>query len=329
VPLFIGLGAGVVVLVLIAVYALTRGTVSGTVPTVAPTIGTNTSAGGPPQSADAAAAVQGYLNAIATGDSATALAYAATPPDDAALLTDEMLAASNATAPISGIVVTPGSGTDHQDVQADYAIGDTPASATFGVSNVGGTWLLDDVAFALPLDLSAAEDLELSLNGVPLPSTSPVVFPGKYTVKTASGWYKLSGGTVTVDGNTASTGTSAVDLKLSSSGVSAIRKAAQAKLTACLKKKSLTPSGCGFGVFLPGNNKVRTSSIRWQVVSGSSAMKTLKPSLFGAGTATAKVSVKTRNDCYSTNGLRWRGFSSIHSVYATLDGGKVQVTFGA
>ena len=329
-PLFIALGAGVLVIALIAVYALNQGRnpVGGTVPTLAPTGGTGTVAPAP-QTADAATAVQNYLTAVSSGDATTALSYAATPPADTALLTGEMLAAALAAAPITGIVVTPGGGTDHQSVQADYQIGDEPASTTFEVSNVGGTWLLDDVAFELPLDLDAAYGLDLTINGLPLESSAPVVFPGQYTVRTASKWYQASGGTVMVDGNAGLTAPDALSLKLSSSGVAAIRKAAQAKLNACLQKRSLSPAGCGFGVFLPGNNKVRASTIRWQVISGGTAMKKLKPKLYATDTVTAKTKVKVRNDCYSTNGLRWRGYSSIHSVYATLSGDKVKVTFGA
>ncbi len=327
-PLFIALGALVLILALVAVFALTWGNhdVGGTVPTLAPTTGTST-AGPAPQAADASAAVQDYLTAVSGGDATTALAYAASPPADAALLTDDMLAASLAAAPITGIVVTPGTGADHQSVQADYLIGGESVSTTFEVTNVGGSWLLDDVAFELPLDLSALDGLDLTINGLPLDATAvPLVFPGQYTVRTDSAWYKTSGGTALVDGGAG--GASAVSLRLSSSGVSAIRNAAQAKLDACVQKRSLAPSGCGFGVHLPAGNTVRTSTIRWQVISGSNAMKKLKPSLLGADMATATTSVRLRNDCSSTNGKRWYGFSSIHSVYITLGSSKVKISFG-
>lgn len=332
VPLFIALGAGVLVLALVAFLAVIRGTtnVGGTVPTLAPTAGTSTA--GPASGAgDAAGAVQNYLNAVSSGDATTALSYAASPPADAALLTDDMLAASLAAAPITGIVVTPGTGTgtDHQSVEADYLIGDEPANTSFGVTNVDGSWLLDDVAFELPLDLSAADGVDLTINGLPLRATAPVVFPGQYTVRTASPWYKTSRGTVQVDGKAGLGVPSAISLQLSSSGVSAVRKAAQAKLSSCLQKRSLAPTGCGFGVYLPGNNKVRASTIRWQVTSGSTAMKTLKPKLYAGDAATAKTKVQVRNDCYSTNGVRWRGYSNIRSVYATLGKGTVKVTFSS
>ena len=281
------------------------------------------------QADSAQAAVQGYLQAVSSGDSASAIAYAATPPMEQSLLTDEMLAANQAVAPITDITVTEGTGSDHQSVQAAYNLGGTPVNTTFDATLVNGTWKLDAVAVPLPLDLSAMAGVDLAINGVPLLNVNPSVFPGRYLVEAASGWYTLSGGTVQVENTTPSGQAPEVKLALTSSGVSAIRKAAQAKLNACLKKNSLAPAGCGFGTYLPGNNKVRASSINWRVIKGGTAMKKLKPSLDAPDSAIAKVSVKTRIDCSSTNGRRWRGFSTVHYVYATLSEGKVLVTLGA
>ncbi len=281
------------------------------------------------QTDTAQAAVQGYLQAVSSGDAASAIAYAANPPVEQSLLTNEMLAANQAVAPITDITVTEGTGSDHQSVQAAYNLGGAPVSTTFEATQVNGTWKLDSVAVPLPLDLSGTVGVDLAINGVPLLNISPSVFPGRYTIESMSGWYKLSGGTVQVDNATPSGTSPEAKLSLASSGVSAIRKAAQAKLTSCLKKNSLAPAGCGFGTYLPGNNKVRSSSITWRVVKGGTAMRKLTPSLDAPDSAIAKVSVKTRVDCSSTNGRRWRGFSTVHYVYATLSDGKVQVTLGA
>ncbi len=281
------------------------------------------------QTGTAQAAVQGYLQAVSSGDSASAIAYAANPPMEQSLLTDEMLVANQAVAPITDIVVNEGTGTDHQTVQAAYNLGGTPVSTSFEVTRVNGAWMLDAVAVPLPLDLSAMVGVDLTINGVQLLNINPTVFPGRYTVAASSGWYKLTGGTVQVEDATPSGEAPAAKLALTSSGVSAIRKAAQAKLDSCLKKNSLAPAGCGFGTYLPGNNKVRSSSIDWRVVKGGTAMRKLTPSLDAPDSAIAKVSVTTRVDCSSTNGRRWRGFSTVHYVYATLSGGKVQVTLGA
>ncbi len=325
--LILGITGGVVVLGLIAVFALPRGTSPGTVPTPIATVPGGTTSATVAPSATAAAAVQGYLEAVAAGDSASALAFGANRPLEQSLLTDDMLAANNALAPISAITTTEGTGSDHQSVKAAYSLGGTAVITTFEVTRANGTWLLDAVAAPLPLDLSDAEGLNLTVNGRQLLNSNPSVFPGRYTLA-AGGWYKLSGGTVEVHNATPTDRPQAVKLSLSGSATSAIRKAAQSKLKACVKKKSLAPAGCSFNVFLPGKNKVRSSSIVWRVTSGGSAMGKLKPSLDVVGSAIAKVSVKARVDCSSTNGRRWRGYSSIRYVYATLGDGTVQIAFG-
>ncbi len=328
--LILGIIAGVVVLGVIAVFALPKSTpTSGAVPTPLTTTAGATTGTAVPASATAAAAVQGYLEAIARGDSASAIAFAVKRPIEQSLLTDELLAANREIAPITGITTTEGMGSDHQSVRATYTLGETPVDTTFEVSRVNGAWLLDAVASPLPLDLSGMEGVDLTINGTQLLNLNPAVFPGRYTVAPASGWYEVSGGTVEVAHATGSAQAQEAKLSLSGSGISAIRKAAQARLKACVKKKSLAPAGCAFNVFLPGKNTVRSSSITWVVTSGGSAMGKLKPTLAGADTAVAKVSVKARVDCASTNGRRWRGYTSIHDVYATLTGNKVQITFGA
>lgn len=329
--LILGITGGAVVLAVIAAFLVPGSPVLPVTPQVPGSTASvpRTSVTPVPQGDTAKAAVQGYLEAIANGDSASALAFAATRPIEQSLLTDEMLAANQAAAPITDITTTEGTGSDHQSVQASYNLGGTPVNTTFAVTRVNGTWLLDAVAVPLPLDLSGAEGVDLTINGTPLLNLNPAVFPGRYTVAPSSGWYRLSGGTVQVDNATTVGSAPEAKLALTTSGVSAIRKAAQAKLNSCLKKDSLAPAGCGFGTYLPGNNKVRPSTIVWRVVSGGTAMRKLKPSLDAADSAIAKVSVKTRVDCSSTNGRTWRGYSTVHFVYATLGEGKVGITFGA
>jgi hypothetical protein len=335
--LILGITGGVVILAVIGSFLVPR---SQVVPVTPQLPGTNASAPSAPasvpgasvtpitQTESAQAAVQGYLQAVSSGDSASAIAYAVNPPVEQSLLTDEMLSANQAVAPITDITVTEGTGSDHQSVQAAYNLGGTPVNTTFEVTRVNGTWKLDAVAVPLPLDLSGALGVDLTINGAQLLNISPAVFPGRYTVAASSGWYQLSRGTVQVENATASGQAPEAKLALTASGVSAVRKAAQAKLNSCLKKKSLAPAGCGFGTYLPGNNKVRPSTIQWRVVSGGTAMRKLKPSLDAADSANAKVAVKARVDCSSTNGRRWRGFSTVHFVYATLGEDSVQITFG-
>ncbi len=192
--LILGILGGVIVLGLIAVFAIPRGT---TVPTpVATAGGTTQTAMAPP--ATGAVAVQGYLEAVASGDSASAIAFGVRPPLEQSLLTDEMLAANRAAAPITDIATTEGTGDDHQTVQATHNLGGAQVSTTFEVTRVNGAWLLDAIAAPLPLDLASTVGVDLTINGVDVAYVNPQVFPGKYTVATSSGWYKVSGGTAQV-----------------------------------------------------------------------------------------------------------------------------------
>ncbi len=324
--LTLGIVGGVVILGLVAVFALPS-IVGGIVPAPSATTTDGTSGATVPPSATGAAAVKGYLKAVASGDAASALAYGAKRPTERSLLTDEMLAANHAAAPITDIKASEGTGGDHQTVKASYKLGGTRVNTTFEVTHANGTWALDAVAAPLPLDLSSISGVDLKINGKKLPINNPTVFPGSYTITTSNGWFKVSGGKVQVKNGAASRTVRPAKLALSASGISAIRKAAQAKLNWCLKKNSLTPADCAADLRLPDGNQVRPSSINWHVASGASAMRTLRPILDSAGSAHAKVSVKTQVYCTSTNGHRWRGSASIRFVYATISGHSVKIEF--
>jgi hypothetical protein len=320
--LIIGIVGGVVILGLIAVITF-PGLLGGAVPT--PSGGT-TGATAPP-SATGAAAVKGYLKAVAGGHAASAISYGATRPVEQSLLTDEMLAANRAVAPITDIKATEGTGGDHQTVQASYKLGGTPVSTTFDVTRANGTWVLDAIAAPLPLDLSRTTGADLRINGRKLPNLHPTVFPGSYTVTTSNRWFTVSGGKVQVKNGAASGTAREAKLTLSAAGIAAIRKAAQAKLNWCMKKDSLTPADCAADLALPSGIKVRPSTIDWQVTTGGSAMRTLKPTLDSAHSAHAKVLVKTRVYCTASDGRRWRGTATIRFVYATLTAHSVKIEF--
>jgi hypothetical protein len=317
---------GIVILGVIAVLTL-PGIVGGAVPTPFATTAGGTMGAAAPASATGAAAVKGYLKAVAGGHAASAIAYGATRPIDQSLLTDEMLAANRAVAPITDIKATEGTGDDHQTVQATYKLGGTRVSTTFEVTRANGTWVLDAIAAPLPLDLSSTAGTELRINGRKLANLTAAVFPGRYTITASNGWFTVSGGRVQVENGAGSGTVRKAKLTLTASGISAIRKAAQAKLNWCLRTNSLTPADCAADLALPNGNKVRPSTIDWQVTSGASAMRTLTPTLDSAHSAHAKVSVKTRVYCTSTDGHRWRGYATIRFVYATLAAHSVKIEF--
>lgn len=334
--LFILLGAGALVLALVAVFALfsppspTAGP-QATAPATsgAPTTATSTSAP-PPTPADAAAAVQGYLDALAQGDAATALSYAAVAPADTSLLSAEMLAAGRLVAPISDIRVAPSSGASGTEtVSASYKVGERVVDASFEVVQTGSAWLLQDVAASVSLTSLSPATVPLAVNGVPVSSASVMLFPGSYTVAAQDARFAVSHGTFLVESPGATPDTFSMELKLSSAGTAKVRAAAQKRLNSCLKTRSLAPAGCAFGTYLPKGNKARTSTIRWTVTKGATAMKKIKPAL-DAGNPTmarASVNVQVKVNLSSTNGRRWYGYSAIYLVLADLSGESVKVTF--
>ena len=85
------------------------------------------------------------------------------------MLTNEVLVASNANAPISGITVSAGTGSSgFEQISADYTLGDRQVSANFTVTKEGNLWRLDRVSQAAYLDSVIPEAVALKLNGVAL-----------------------------------------------------------------------------------------------------------------------------------------------------------------
>src|SRR5699024_5527404 len=96
-------------------------------------------------------AVTGYLQALAAGDASKALGYLADRPASTSLMSDEVLAASAKSAPITGISV-PAVKPEAQIVRASYRLGDRSVHSTFIAHRVGGRYLIEN-GF-LTIDLS-------------------------------------------------------------------------------------------------------------------------------------------------------------------------------
>jgi hypothetical protein len=324
-------GIGLLVLILVVVLAFSQNRNAVVQPTAgATTAGGTATSVQPPQPADASAAVQGYLDALAQGDADTALAYAAVAPDDTSLLTRDVLAASLLRAPISDIRVAKGTGSGTTDtIDASYKVGNRVVDASFPVVKAGADWRLAEVASAVDLSSVSPNLLALTLNGVPLAGTSLSLFPGSYLVAANDSRYTVSKGSFLVESPADPPQTSSMRLKLSTAGIAKVRSAAQKKFTSCLRARSLAPKGCGFGSYLPGNNKPRNSSIRWTVVKNGGAMRKLTPTADAANPAVVRdsVNVQVRVNLSSTNGRRWVGYSAIYQVLGDLSASGVKITF--
>ena len=283
-----------------------------------------------PQTGNAQAAVKGYLEALAAGDAATALAYAETPPADTTMLTNEALSGALAASPITAINVPEGTGgSTYADITADYKLGDRTVSADFNVTKQGNLWRLYKVTATARLSALNTGGIPLLVNGVAVAGSEVELFPGSYTLSVGNPRYQVSSAAFVVESPTKGPDVYKAKLALSDAGKKEIITAARAHLASCLKVKKLVPPGCGFATRLPSGNKARLSTLKWTVTRGSNALKNMKLTIpYGdPGSATAYVSISIRGTLTSTNGRRWTATSSIFSVLATLDGAAVEVTF--
>jgi hypothetical protein len=308
----------------------------GTAPTAVPAKpGSSTGSGGggaatTATAASASDAVQGYLDALAAGDADAALGYAASQPTDDALLTDEVLAAGNAIAPITSIEVEPSTASGSADVSAHYSIGPNDVDEVFGVVETASGWELDQVAAEITVDRFPAI---ATINGAAVTLGDTVtLFPGSYRTGTDDERYRISGGTFFVD-SPSDTGSLKVTAALSDAGVAAVHTATQRHLNACLTQNRAMPTdGCGFGINLveqTTGKKIKAKSIRWRITSGKDAAKTFTPKVDhdSARVVTGKPRVKLRVDITATNGNRYWGTATISTVRAVLADNAIDVRF--
>ncbi|WP_154793733.1 hypothetical protein [Occultella kanbiaonis] len=202
--------------------------------------------------ADAAIApVQGYLRALADADATAALSFLSIDSSPSELMTDEVLAASNAIAPISAIEVSPvdpGTALGVVDVPVSYRLGDEQIDITFSVS--GPVTENDDAPWEISGGYGtvfvsdpfvAAGGL---VNGVPVTSTIVDVFLGAYQLSLSDTRFGLEGttaATISVDSLEADFDAEVV---LTEEGLVAFRTLVSAAVSACVASTTLV-AGCG------------------------------------------------------------------------------------
>lgn len=194
--------------------------------------------------------VTDYLTALADGDSAKALGYLGTPPDDTLMLTDEVLAASNKVAPITDIsVVTEDTSNGSSDVTVSYQLGSQPVTAEYSVLDYDddGVWEVSGGTGYIPT--SKFEGLGLTINGATVPDGDEVeVFPGSYQLATTLPNFTLSGdATVVVDQPFASADTSDITPALTDAALQQFRGLVRAAVEACIASTTLD-AGCGLAI---------------------------------------------------------------------------------
>ena len=299
--LLVIIGAAVLVLVLIGVGAAAlagrSSTASGPTVPVDPQGGSSASAGGSasgggsaaPVATSASDAVKAYLEALAAGKAATALALGDEQPADTTFLTDAVLADSNKRAPITAINVPPVTDPYAFSVNASYKLGSQAVNEKFNVKKSGTSWKLYDSTQDLNLSYVRSRTIPMTINSVPVKTDKVTVFPGSYVV--SSGNKNIvygNGGALTV--KSPSDYTSVTDLRptLSSAGTDAFVASVKSKVDACLAQKKLAPAGCPFGVRELSGQKIKLSTIHWTLEDAPLA--NLKPTLDSQNPAVAKVS---------------------------------------
>ena len=149
-----------------------------------------------------------YLQALARGDAAAALALSAAPPGRAGLLTDDVLRAQVAAVPITDIEVrsapeAPGANpADAQYLILSARFGPTASQTRIGAHRVGGGWKLDATTVAVAIGTATPPNASLkavAVWGVATHGVSPVtVFPGAVAVSSANRYIDISAPTTAV-----------------------------------------------------------------------------------------------------------------------------------
>jgi len=227
-----------------------------------------------------------YLQALADSDAKAALSTLC-PTDQSntisvnnrkEFLTDGVLAASNALAPLKIVSVQQGSGAL---VDAKYVVGSQSVSQSYIVATKSDQSLCiyHDLALSTyPLfSYMVKPGIGMAMNGVALESLNIKgefeqfwLFPGAYSVTTTN---RL----LAVTPSLSVAGTSPAfdpkfDIGLAPGGNKALANAATAGLNACLLEKAWLTK-CGFGFAIPlsyPNVTLDKSTISWSIIKGSS-----------------------------------------------------------
>jgi hypothetical protein len=267
--------------------------------------------------------VRSYLQALAQGNSAKALSFADSPPADTALLTDEVLAASNQRMPLTDIEVNDPDLTG--TVAVTYRRGGELINTAFDTVKRASKWRIGTVAAEVDLQASYP-GFSLLVNGVPASDRVVVVFPGSYQVRVDSEYLQVDGGEFLVkNGSGLKLNTS---IRLSAAGVAGFREAAKVKLEACRGQRSLEAFGRRLApyVYKPKGVKVKAETIRWELIGGAEALDRLEPTIRDAsGLMAAPTRVLLRTGLQTTAGRSYDFRTGITTVYGGLaaDGFKV------
>ncbi|QZY51911.1 hypothetical protein [Leucobacter tenebrionis] len=236
------------------------------------------------QTATAEDAVELFLTALADGDADTAVRLAGADASDP-LLIDDVLARSRSLAPITVTAVktiTPDEPT-RAVVNATFRLGDRSVNRDFTVWRTDDEWILSDALVALPL--SAFDELDPSVNGVPPGSDQPLVFPGAYEIELGVDSFDLAVEGEPLDVLSVAVSEDAAPLHtaepaLTEARTEEFRRLVRASLEECLAMPALS-TPCGLDVSAPlddGAIPIEGSAQRALAAEGERALDELTPS---------------------------------------------------
>lgn len=266
--------------------------------------GSAPSASAPPEAEKASDAVSGYLQALADGNAAAALAYSEEELTPGGALTDAVLADSNKRAPITNIDVAVVDDKYAYKVPATYNLGGTKVSEDYSVVDSGGSWKLTKVAAELSLYSAKTEYAPITINGAEVDVQDSVeVFPGSYTFSTDNKLLSYGSSTVLVKSPKDYPRTEKVKLQVSKTGKAAVIKSAKASYTKCLKQGKITVKGCPFGKLNSYSYTIDKKSVRWKEVSSRDPFRSSKVELDDdEARVSAKIDLKATADCKPKGG---------------------------
>jgi len=211
--------------------------------------------------------VQGYLDAVATGDAEKALGYAATKPDGP-LLTNEVAQAAAKAAGIKVASVDPAVATKDKDgkwtkatVHASYTVGDKTVSRDFPLTRSGDAWKIDKVTGTVSLGKSS---VPFKINGASITdTTSTEALPGTYAITSDDEVFEFQSKSFTVT-EPGSQVKWLADTKPTDKALSAAKALLVNRYQECLKDtNNLAQDNCPFGFKLPPGVSLVKGSVRF------------------------------------------------------------------
>ena len=222
----------------------------------------------PDKATTSVAALRGYLGAVAAGDADKAKQYAMNPPAESPLLTNEFLAASMETNPITEIQVDEKKdyGTTSY-TSASYKIGGTLIQGNYQLTKVAKLWKLNSVVASVDRP-SYWGTFGVTINGTTAPTSKLSLFPGVYQLGTGTSLLEFEQPTFTVNEPVDYiAGISSTKPALTDAGKKAMITKSQEWLTQCLPIQDLNPKDCGMNLQLSKDNTLAPGTITRTVTS--------------------------------------------------------------